>query len=440
MVAMASTSYASSAPTTAPSTPRKRHGFDFEKWFLEFSNTYNLNLRLPAPGTSPAKRKTLAERNPELALELSLFPRLQYHYFRGNCQQIQESFDEAARKVHLKWVDKPDADPDTLPPITHLPRATSDPERKALLVCLNEILEALHPSRTSSLISSRYAVSPLSSRSPSYSRPVSPSLSRQLHRSKRRSEERQPSPPSFSFKKPRSIASPSTRYSDEEETEEDEDGVTDLESVHTIQRTIFTRVDPSSQQSRRSRQSFYQSGQSTNVSKTTIASNVSNVFEQEEGPPPASQQTQTTVEASSQEKARRPPLSDSFSDFAPSSGTERALQASFSNYEEGPTARPNNELQENVRSTLVLDEIDPRIDASLTHDTINTPTKPPILRPDLSVPSPTPSPFKTPKTPRSGKISLEDRLDGVWRMYFPPNSPRSNTVLMILSATSFLTG
>lgn len=412
MVAMASTSYASSAPTTVPSTPRKRHGYDFEKWFLEFSNTYNLNLRLPAPGTSPAKRKALAERNPELALELSLFPRLQYHYFRGNCQEIQEYFDEAARRVHLKWVDKPDADPDTLPSITHLPRATSDPERKALLKCLDEILEVLHPSRSSSLISSRYALSPLSSRSPSYSRPVS--------RTKRRSEERQPSPPSFSFKKPKSVASLASRYGDEE-TEEDEDAVTDLESVRTIQRTIFTKLDPLSPQSRRSRQSFYQSGQSTNVSKTTIASDVSRVFEQEEGPPPASQQTQTTVEASLQEKARQLPLSDSFSDFAPSSGTERALQASFSNYE------PNNELQENVRSALISDGLDS-----------HTPTKPHILGPDLSVPSPTPSPSKTPKI-RSGKISLEDRLDNVWRMY---NLLRilNQTVLIILSATSFFTG
>ncbi|RYP56745.1 hypothetical protein DL769_009871 [Monosporascus sp. CRB-8-3] len=320
-----------------PSTPKKKHDGNFDLWFLEFSNTYNLNLRLP-PKTSPEKRRLLAEADPELSLELSLYSRLQYHYFQGNPGQILRSFAEAAKDVHRKWIKKPLGESDTTPTITRMLRATSEPERCEMIRRLNDILTNLHPLKFPSVINTRTILSP-QSRPP----PSSPSLDRQRQRAKRRSDERHPSPSSSSFKKARSAASTTSRYVDE--SEEEGEGVTDLESVYSRGRSIFVKKKPSLQPPHHGDSSFYQLNTSANTSKSTFVSTVSKVFD-EEGHPSASQETQVTVEASTQEKPRRPPPSDLFSDFAPSSSTEFALQTSFSKYE-GTIGIENNELHRN---------------------------------------------------------------------------------------------
>ncbi|RYP73826.1 hypothetical protein DL771_003404 [Monosporascus sp. 5C6A] len=322
-----------------PRTPKKKHDGNFDLWFLEFSNTYNLNLRLP-PKTSPEKRRLLAETDPEFSFELSLYSRLQYHYFQGNSGQILRSFDEAAKDVHRKWVKKPLGESDTTPAITHLLRAASEPERCEMLRRLYDILTNLHPLKYPSVVSTRTILSPQSRPAPS-----SPSLDRQRQRAKRRSDERHPSPSSSAFKKVRSATSTTSRYVDEESEEEGE-GVTDLESVYSRNRSIFVKKKPPLQPPRHGDSSFYQLNTSANTSKSTFVSTVSKVFEEEEGPPPASQETQVTVEASTQEKPRQPPPSDPYSDFAPSSSTEFALQTSFGKYK-GTIGIEHNESHRN---------------------------------------------------------------------------------------------
>ncbi|RYP52716.1 hypothetical protein DL768_002145 [Monosporascus sp. mg162] len=328
------------SPAT-PRTPKKKHDGNFDLWFLEFSNTYNLNLR-PPPKMSPEKSRLLAEADPEFSLELSLYLRLRYHYFQGDSGQILRSFDEAAKDVHRKWVKKPLGESDTTPAITRLLRATSEPERCEMIRRLNDILTSLNPLKFPSVVNTRTILSP-QNRPP----PLSPSLDRQPQRAKRRSDERHPSPSSPSFKKARSVASTTSRYVDEESEEEGE-GVTDLESVYPRNRSIFVKKKPSLQPPHHNDSSFYQLNTSANTSKSTFVSTVSKVFEEEEGPPPTSQETQVTVEASSQEKLRRPPPSDPFSDFAPSSSTEFALQTSFSKYK-GTIGVENNEAPLSVR-------------------------------------------------------------------------------------------
>ncbi len=411
----------------APSTPKKKHGADFDMWFLDFSNTYNLNLGLPPPGISPAKRKTLAKENPELFL----YFRLQYHYFQGNSRRIQKLFDQSAKDVHRQWVRKPFSEFDTTPSITALPRAASEPERCELINRLSGILEEWRPVKSASSISSRYPFSPLNIPPPS-----SPTLDRQLQRFKRRSGERQTSPSPLSPKKPKSaISSISRDY--REETEDEDEGDTDLQSVHTIQRTIFTRPDPPSQNSRRSRQSFYQLSQSANTSRSTF---VSKVFEQEEdGPPPVSQQTQITAEASTQEKPRlSQPSFESFSDAAPSSSVDIAPRSYFSRPQETSAVPQEHELHGNVRRALATNNSDSYSDFSMPLeilDALDSSPPAPVTRleprvmhseprdtnpePRTTLPEPPViSPIHSPvKTPRSGKMSLEDRLQEVWRMY-----------------------
>lgn len=382
----------------------------------------------------------MADSDPGFSFELSLYNRLHYHYFSDTSDRIEELFLDAAKDVHKQWVRKPLGEPDTAPSPTRLPRSASEPERCALTRRLHDILEELVPPKTPSILESRYTITP-QRREP----PLSPSIDRQLQRLKRLSEEQRISSPSFSSKKPRSVA-PSVSLSrhNEEETDEEED----LEPAPPIRRTIFTNPRPQSQESRRgrSRTGLYQLGESTNTSRSTF---VSKVFDQVEGDPPiASQQTQTTVEASTQEKMRRPPhSSDSVSDFAPSTSTEMALHTSFINYEQ-TLARPapSNPSQENVRRALGPSSraSDSYSDFSIPLDLVATfdnptaaslPSEPSVVSPtDSPARSPVPSPSKPPKTPQAGKMSLEDRLQNVWRRYLHTDSPCFNPLLIIPSA------
>ncbi|RYO81292.1 hypothetical protein DL766_009764 [Monosporascus sp. MC13-8B] len=384
-----------------PRTPEKKDG-NFDRWFLKFSNRYSLNLGLP-PKTSLEKRRLLAEADPEFSLELSLYSRLQYHYFQGNIEQILSSFDEAAKDVHRKWVKKPLGESDTTPAITHLLRATSEPERREMIRRLNDILTNLHPLKFPSVVSTRTILSP-QSRPP----PLSPSLDRQRHRAKRRSDERHPSPSLSSFKKVRSAASTTSRYVDEGSEEEGE-GIADLESVYPKNRSIFVKKKPSLQPPCHGDSSFYQLSTSANTSKSTFVSTVSKVFEDEEGPPPDTQETQVTVKASTQEKPRRPPPSDLFSDLAPSSSTEFALQTSFSKYE-GINGIENNELHRNVGRARAPTSSGAFSDFTIPIEIVEAAEQrpPPAVYPEVSIMPPTQSPSET---PRSGKISLEDRLN-----------------------------
>ena len=414
------TSYSSVAPTT----PGRKHGGDFEKWFLDFSNTYNLNLRLP-PRASPAKRKKMADSDPEFSFELSLYNRLRFHYFSDTSDRIEELFLEAAKDVHKQWIRKPFGESDTIPSPTRLPRAASEPERCDLIRRLSQILEEWGPLKTPSFLGSRYTITPQH-----HSPPSSPSVDRQLQRFKRFSGDHRITSPSLSSKRPRSVA-PSLSQQDEQTEEEEEDGVADMESVHSIRRTIFTKPPPPSQASRRSRSrsrnGLYQLGDSTNTSRSTF---VSKVFDEAEGDPPiASQQTQTTIEASTQEKMRRPPpSSDSYSSFAPSSSTEMALHTSFANYEQTQARpAPSNLSQERRAPGPAPGSSDSFSDFSIPIETVAAFDRPPAEPTEPSVIPATPSPPRSPvrlsvqpasvppKTPKSGKMSLEDRLQDVWR-------------------------
>jgi hypothetical protein len=144
----------------------------------------------------------------------------------------------------------------------------------------------------------------------------------------------------------------------------------------------------------------------SNVSNMSNMSNVSNVFtEPEEGPSfifPDTQETVVTVEASSQQKIRRPPPSVVGS-LAPSSSTERALEASLNK---------RSHLQQNVTQLLARGVPSTKSDADLGLRSRD----PDLSQNDYSAPllaNSSPGKLRDPTT--NDAKNLERRLRDVWR-------------------------
>ncbi|KAI0480162.1 RNA dependent RNA polymerase-domain-containing protein [Xylariaceae sp. FL0804] len=184
----------------APSTPSRRRAENFDTWFLEFSNLYSLNLRRPDPALSPRQKKALPDYN-----ELVYYDRLKVHYYSGNGEELRRLFDEGAREIHCRWVNKPLGEPDVTPAYSQLPRATSEPERQQLVNLLHRILDHLGPEKSPHLFTKARSTASVRSSLPSED-PPSPSLNR---RCKRNSDEWDSSQPTS--KRSRSSAERATR-------------------------------------------------------------------------------------------------------------------------------------------------------------------------------------------------------------------------------------
>ncbi|KAI1104663.1 RNA dependent RNA polymerase-domain-containing protein [Jackrogersella minutella] len=395
----------SACPLT-PSKPRLDIN-EFDIWFLEFSNTYNLNLRRTPQGLSPQKKRGLSYYS-----DLKYYEHLKIQYFKGTHTTIQDIFDHGAKEIHSKWAKKPRAEPGVTPFPTQLPRATTDPERRQLI----ELLKAILNDFSSTNVSSRSSISGSLSHQV-YDEPSSPTRSR---RSKRHSDEWQGSP---TPKRTRSIHSDvDTECDPDDERPPSVLSFIDRGRVHTaspMPSELSVQAPSNSRlgQSRASRESTH----SANTSKLTFESQVFSSHDEHE-PLPASQETQTTVIASSSGSMKVPILqsprmlgSDSDS-LAPSSSTERALQVSFNSHE-----RLQRDVRELLRSEPSAYSGSTRSSVyDITHPA--TPSLPPAsLPPASSPPSLRPiSPVKErtsnipPPVLYGGSQDLEQRLRNVW--------------------------
>ncbi|KAI1822672.1 hypothetical protein F4861DRAFT_550569 [Xylaria intraflava] len=286
----------------------------FDVWFLEFSNLYNLNLRRPNP--SFAVEQTQVSSYYE---DSSLYYRLGHQYRQGNADIIVRIFDKSAREIHSRWVKKAQGEIDVTPPTTDLPRVATESERTSLLDRLDEILELLSPGHHSS-----------SSRSTS-------------RRSKRPSDGGSTGSPSS--KRSRCVmpaSRPPTALSRLDSGEV-------RASTPLPQRAapLPVRNVPSNHpQNIDHEQDVYINAPSAN---TSMGSFVSGVFTEPDAPDdfmfPATQETEVSDIIGSQQKRRV--LSPSIaSSFAPSSSTERLLEASFNSNKIGrqPVAPENSHL------------------------------------------------------------------------------------------------
>ncbi|GAW23000.1 hypothetical protein ANO14919_125470 [Xylariales sp. No.14919] len=255
----------------------------FDLWFLEFSNSYNLNLRRPNPSFSVDDVAASSYYD-----DSSFYHRLKTQYHQGNADLILALFEKDAREIHSKWVRKPSGERDATPSLTHLPRASTEPERISLLDRLAENLDFLSRG----------------------------------HRSKRPSvggSSTSPSP-----KRSRAVVVPSRSPSILTRLDSGEVRA----STPLLESTVLPTVhDPRPSQ----RHDVYGLATSVNTSRSSLVSRVFTEAGDTEGLFifPATQDTEVTVIAeSSQRKSRRPSpsLVDS---LAPSSSTERALEASF---------------------------------------------------------------------------------------------------------------
>ncbi|TGJ84959.1 hypothetical protein E0Z10_g3795 [Xylaria hypoxylon] len=276
--------------------PRSKRADDFDIWFLEFSNSYNLNLY--RPNSSFLVDGTDA-RVSSYYDDSSFYPRLKTQFSEGNADIILRIFGKDAREIHSKWIKKPRGDRDATPSSTHLPRASTESERASLLDRLAEILDFLSPHE---------------------------------HRSKRPSvggSSTSPSP-----KRSRAVVDPSRSPS----------VLTRLDSgeVRPSSPSPESTVPPVARNPRPSQQhDVYGLAPSVNTSRSSLVSRVFTEVGDPEGHSvfPATQETEVTAVAESSQQQSRRPSPSLVDSLAPSSSTERALEASFNE---------RNNLEKNV--------------------------------------------------------------------------------------------
>ncbi|KAI2778960.1 RNA dependent RNA polymerase-domain-containing protein [Daldinia loculata] len=399
-----------------PVTPSKKrlNAAEFDIWFLEFSNTYNLNLRRTPPDLSPQKKRALPYYP-----ELRYYELLKVQYFKGKHVVIQDLFAQGAKEIHSKWIKKPHAEPGVIPFPSQLPRATTEPERCQLLELLGAILDDMG----SLDVSRRSSVAP----SISYQYYDEPSSPTRYLRSKRYSDEWRGCPSSK-----RNRGAPS-----EVDTECDPDDERPPSVLSALDRgRVLTASPVPSQTSSIQAPSNPKLGRSrdpyrvevtADTSRSTFASRVFSDHDEHQ-PLPVSQETQTTVIASNLGSVKFPSSrvigSDSDS-LAPSSSTERALQISFDHH--------HQLLQQNV-SDLLRDKSSTYSDFSYSEQETTrsvTPSQPsPSLRPaspPATIQHPAPPRVPSPLSPDNEKIrnmpppvvhggsqEFEHRLHDVW--------------------------
>ncbi|KAI2621854.1 hypothetical protein GGS21DRAFT_377288 [Xylaria nigripes] len=287
--------HSQSGPPPLPRTPTNRDTNDeFDIWFLEFSNFYNLNLQRPNPNLG--FEQTQASPYYE---ESSFYHRLGQQYRQGNADIVLRIFGKSARAIHSRWVMKThESEPDVTPPTTGLPRVATESERTRLLDRLGEILECLSPGQHS------------------------PSLRTGSRRSKRPSDEESATSPSS--KRSRGVMPLSRPPSVLSRLDSGEVRA----SVMLLSRppSVLSRLD-GGEKSRHG--DIYMNVPSVN---TSMSSFVSGVFTEPESPEdcalPTTQATEVTNVGSSQHKLRA--LLPSSESSTASSSTERPFEPSFS--------------------------------------------------------------------------------------------------------------
>lgn len=307
---------------------------DLHRFVNELNVRYNVGIPIPDPSLTPAERRqneTSAGR---------IYRRLETHFFRGGLEALTSllgDFDIRAKGFWSKWVNKPQGDPDTLPPPVHPPLAANLQERAWLQNLFNDILDKAQPSMTAPRRFGRTQSGPAalegsasSVRSASDTarfvkpkRPAEAELKDGIKRPKADSDHIQDSAVSTSC--PRAIASASENAS--------------------------ARTKPAVAAMTSTRPGLGQSAKSIASITTSTTSNPSTIFSVSVDPMPTA--TQETIEASSREHPR-PAMSpracsqQSYID-APSSTMEEAVLTSFHQHE-ASFRRPRTMDANSVRS------------------------------------------------------------------------------------------
>ncbi|KAI1346600.1 hypothetical protein F5Y01DRAFT_297461 [Xylaria sp. FL0043] len=289
---------------------RRRSDGQFDIWFLEFSNAFNLNL--PRPNSSFLSDEVGVSSYYD---DSSFYRRLKTVYYEDNHDIVLRLFKKRASAIHSKWVKKPRGESDTTPSLTHLPRASTEPERISLLDSLKEVLDFVNPGETRSKRPSVGGSS--TSPSPKRSRAVAA-----------------PSMPPRALSR---LDSGEVRAS------------TPLPDLHVPHGSSNSR---SSQQ-----QHVYGLIPSVNTSRSSLVSRVFTEAEDFDSRSvfPATQDTEVNLVVESSQQRLRQPSPSVVDSLAPSSSTERALVTSF---EERKTFEHNviqSSTQDVAQTSLYLD-------------------------------------------------------------------------------------
>ena len=121
-------------------SPARRSADGAAEFVDKLNKEYNLGIHIVPLSLSPRKRKEALTTEDEHVAERihSLVRRLG---FRPNAlPEIDEQFNQEARRVCSRWVRKPRATPNVIPVTDASPRASTAEERRQLRECLLEIL------------------------------------------------------------------------------------------------------------------------------------------------------------------------------------------------------------------------------------------------------------------------------------------------------------
>ena len=354
--------------------PREDGQFDI--WFLEFSNAYNLNLHRPNSGFLAPDPLASSYYDDSL-----FYDRLRIQYHQGNTEHIQALFAKGAWRIHSQWVQKPRAERDVTPSAIHIDPATTETERRSLLEHLGKILDLLDGG-----------------------------MHLPEHRSKRPSAGRTRASPSP--KRSRAVANPSRPPS----------VISRLDSSEVRSSATFpdSPALPAARESQSSKQTgVYDFALSANTSKSSL---VSRVFtEAEDAVIPASQDSEVTNIVDIPLLRSRRPSPSVIGSLAPSESTEHALVNSFNEYvdhEHAATEQSADGVSLSHSSSHTNDRDrtieHPDHPIATTEDSLpdaplfDTPEVPPLLQDP-------PQDVHHPKTAITDAKNFPKRLQNVWR-------------------------
>lgn len=373
----------------ATPTEKDSSSGEFDVWFLEFSNYYSLNLRRPGSSLSISQTKASPYYR-----DSWFYDSLKDQYLQGNAEEILHHFHKVAQKIHSKWVKKPVGEQDVTPSYTDLPRASSEPERSAMLDHLASVLESFITREHSDRTVTEARGASLKQEDCNAEDPSSPS---DIRRPKRSSDDEWPNSPPHSKRSRSTIASsraPSVL------SRLDTGEVRSSTPLPAIPAPLPVR-DVRAKQHRVPEAS--RQVPSVNTSRSSF---VSRVFSEPEVDQsfrfPDTQDTVVTVEASSQHKRGQPPPSE-VNPIVSSLSARRTPPASF---------HERSHLQNNVTQMLRKNEHPSSSYSEFSFD----PADIDMAQYDEPVPSVKDLSYTKPMiTTAIDDNNLEQRLQDVWR-------------------------
>ncbi|KAF3769514.1 hypothetical protein M406DRAFT_35624 [Cryphonectria parasitica EP155] len=115
---------------------------DLHRFVNELNVRYNIGIPIPDPGLTPAMRRETEDAAGRI------YRRLETHFFMGGLSTLNDllvNFDYEAKGFWSNWVQKPGADPSTLPQTAQPPLAASLVQRDWLQTIFNRLLDEAKP-------------------------------------------------------------------------------------------------------------------------------------------------------------------------------------------------------------------------------------------------------------------------------------------------------